>query len=338
MRERGLVAAVVAALVLLVVPLVVLLVVPLGLVPYVPDPPATEDASVAESDARPVVGDPAIAAAMTCDDAATPAVEVTHDVVAARMCAVDNRTTSWFGPQDSLHSGLTPLVELLAGLEPPPGSTAEERSLCTNDGGVAFDLRLALASGQVVSVPGDTGGCSTVTIGGVEVGGSDDVVATFMDALARQRRTGEPPARQVDLPLACGQDKPDRDHRLSFLGDPVDIVRAVTCWRPNADEVGPWRDQRPVPTRLLARLVEDVAARSDVQDHFGDPDCPGGLRGYYWQDLVGQTRWGDVVAVRGVCRELMASPARLWLPEGETEQRFWHPSPRAQRILDGLRG
>ena len=337
MRGRGLVAGALAAVVAALVLLVVLLVVPLGLVPYVPDPPSTEDAPAAESHAGPVVGDAAIAAAMTCGDAAMPTVEVTRDVVAARMCAVDNRTTSWFGPQDSLHSGLTPLLELLAGLEPLPGSTDEERYYCTDDGGVAFDLRLALASGQVVSVPGDTGGCSTVSIDGVEVGGADDVVATFMDALAEQRRTSEPPAQQVDLPLACGQDKPDRDHRLSFLGDPVDMVRAVTCWRPNADEVGPWRDQRPVAPRLLARLVDDIAAHSDVQDTFGDPQCPGGLRGYYWQDLVGQTSWGDVVAVRGVCRELMSSPARLWLPEGETEQRFWHPSPRAQRILDGLR-
>lgn len=333
MRGRGVVAGALAA----VVAALVLLVVPLGLVPYVTGPPSAGDAPSAERVVRLVVGDPTVAAAMSCDDAAVPAAEVTHDVVAARMCAVDNRITSWFGPQDSLHAGLAPLIELLAGLEPLPESTDGERHFCPDDGGVAFDLRLALASGEVVSVPGDTGGCSTVTIGGVEVGGSDDVVATFMDALGEQRRTGEPAARLLDLALACGQDRLDRDHRLSLLGDPVDLVRAVTCWRPNADEVGPWRDQRPVPPRLLARLVEDIAAHSDVQDTFGEADCPGGLRGYYWQDLVGQTRWGDVVAVRGVCRELMVSPARLWLPQDEAEQRFWHPTPRAQRVLDGLR-
>lgn len=330
MTRRGYVAGALAGLVLLVVPL--------GLVPYVLDPLSADEPVRRESRAQPVAGDAAVAAAMSCDDVATPAASAPTGVVAARMCAVDNRNASWFGPQDSLHVGLGPLVALLAGLEPLPASTDDDPVLCTSDGGIAFDLRLALASGEVVSVPGDTGGCSTVTIGAVEVGGSDEVVATFMDALARQRRTTEPPAALVDLPLACGQDEPDRDHRLSVIGDPVDLVRAVTCWRPNADEVGPWRDERPVPPRLLARLVADISAHSDEQDQLGTPDCPGGLEGYYWQDLVGQTRWGDVVAVRGVCRELLVSPASSWRPGDEhLGSRFWHPSPRAQRILDGLR-
>lgn len=330
MARRGYAAGAVAAIVLLVVPL--------GLVPYVLAPLSAGEPDVREPRARPVAGDPAVAASMSCDDAATPADTPPTGVVAARLCAIDNRITSWFGPQDGLHSGLAALVELLAGLEPLPESTDEDPVFFTSDGGVAFDLRLARASGEVVSIPGDTGGCSTVTVGGVEVSGSDAVVATFMDALAQQRRTSTPPTELVDLPLACGQDEPDRDHRLSFIGDPADMVRAVTCWRPDADEVGPWRDERPVPPRLLARLVEDIATHSDVQDQFDAPDCRDGLEGYYWQDLVGQTRWGDVVAVRGVCRELMTSPAELWHPGGEhLEERFWHPSPRAQRILDGLR-
>ena len=315
MTRRGYVAAALVALVLLVVPL--------GLVPHV---------------LAPLRADPGGAAAMTCDDPSAPAADVPTDVVAARMCATDEGLARWYAPQDSLHADLAPLVDLLGALEPVPESTDEERYFCTDDGGYGFDLRLALASGEVVSVPGDTGGCSTVRVGGEDVVGSDEVLATFLDALAAQRRTTEPPTTLVDLPLACGQDAPDADHRLSLIGDQVDLVRAVACWRPNADDVPPWRGERAVPSGPLARLVQDLATRSTRQDQFGTPDCPGGLPGYYWQDLVGQTRWGDVVAIRGVCRELMASPADFWQPGDEdAAQRYWHPSPAAQRILDGLR-
>ena len=51
---------------------------------------------------------------------------------------------------------------------------------------------------------------------------------------------------------------------------------------------------------------------SRCTDGLGEPDCPGGLDRYYTQDLVGLTRWGDVVAVRGACRESLAAPAELW--------------------------
>ena len=330
MTRRGYVAGALAVLVLLVVPL--------GLVPYVVAPVPADGPAARQALPRSVAGDPAVAESMSCSGSATPAAAVPGDVVATRMCAIDNRVTSWFGPQDGLHSGLGDLVEVLAGLEPLPESTDENRTFCTDDGGIAFELRLALAAGDVVSIPGDTGGCSTVTIGGRDVGGSDEVLASFLSALAEQRRTAQPPAALVELPLACGQDEPDRDHRLSLIGDPADFVRAITCWRPNAAEVGPWRGERPVPARELARLVEDISLRRDVQEQFSSPDCPGGKEGYYWQDLVGQTRWGDVVAARGVCRELLTTPARFWRPGDEDlEQYFWHPSPAAQRILDGLR-
>ena len=63
----------------------------------------------------------------------------------------------------------------------------------------------------------------------------------------------------------------------------------------------------------------------------GEPDCPGGLDRYYTQDLVGLTRWGDVVAIRGACREFLAAPAELWQQDPdrteEPQQPFWQPSP-----------
>lgn len=85
-------------------------------------------------------------------------------------------------------------------------------------------------------------------------------------------------------------------------------------------------DARPRVSQLPAAAGPLLVANTRPACGFGEPDCPGGLDDYYWQDVVGLTRWGDVVAVRGVCREFMTA-----LDE------FWQPTPRAQRILDGLR-
>ena len=256
------------------------------------------------------------------------------------MCDTDSGVATWFAPQDGLHEGLEPLLAVLTDAEAVPETSGSgDRYYCTDDGGYGFDLRLALGSGEVVSIPGDTGGCSTVRIGGADLVGSDEVLATFLEALAAQRADARPPAAVEPLDLGCRNAEPPVDHRLSLIGDPSDLVSAVTCWRPNADETPPWRDRKQVPVRALAVLVDDLTSHSRLAGEFGEPDCPGGLDDYYTQDVVGQTRWGDVVAVRGVCREFLASPAAFWqASDAVAEQPFWKPSPRAQRILDGLRG
>lgn len=285
-------------------------------------------------------GDPVVAAALSCDDDALPAEVVPQAVVAARMCDTDEGVASWFAPQDGLHADLAPLLGVLADAGRVPETHGSgDRYYCTDDGGYGFDLRLALASGDVVSIVGDTGGCSTVRIGGEDLLGSDEVLATFLGLLAEQRDGTTPPAPVRTLDLGCRNAEPPQDHRLSLIGDPADLVQAVTCWRPNADETPPWRDRRAVPARALAVLVDDLAARSRLAPGYGEPDCPGGLADYYTQDLVGLTRWGDVVAVRGVCREFLAAPGSFWSGDRDrTDQAYWRPSPRAQRILDGLRG
>ena len=284
-------------------------------------------------------GDPAAAAAISCTTVARPAEVVPTSVVAARMCHTDSGVASWFAPQDGLHADLAPLLAVLEDAEAVPETSGSgDRYYCTDDGGYGFDLRLALTSGDVVSIVGDTGGCSTVRIGGADLIGSDEVLATFLDLLAEQRESTTPLASVEPLDLGCRNAEPPEDHRLSLIGDPTDLVRAVTCWRPNADDTPPWQDRRDVPVRALAVLIDDLSAHTRLAREFGEPDCPGGLDDYYTQDVVGQTRWGDVVAVRGVCREFLASPAALWqASDPVAEQPFWKPSPPAQQILDHLR-
>lgn len=261
----------------------VLLVVPIGLVPFVV-PPMRAEAPAGPS--RLPDGNPALAASMSCSDTAEAVDEVPDDVVAARLCATDNGLVRWYAPQDGLHADLAPLVELLGTLGPVPPSTSGRRYVCPQDGGWAFDLRLALASGETVSIPGDTGGCSTVRIAGEDVVGADEVLAAFLDALTVQRRVSEPATDLADLPLSCGSDTTFGDHVASLVGDPREIVRAVSCTRPTGgDDVAPWG--RPVALRAadLALLLDGPCAGRSAVD----------------RDLVGQTRWGDVVVVRDVC-------------------------------------
>lgn len=324
MTRRGYVAGALAALVLLVVPL--------GLVPFVLAPLDAEAPAAAEQPRPPPVGDPAVAATMSCADDADPATEVPSDVVAARMCATENGLASWYAPQDGLHADLAPLVELLGALEPVPESTPEDRYFCTDDGGVGFDLRLALASGETVSVPGDTGGCSTVRIGGEDVVGSDEVLALFLESLAQQRAGTEPASDLEQPPLGCGSDTTFEDHVVSRIGDARDLVSAVSCSRPEGDDVPPWKEPVPVPDADVRDLTADMRRNTRTDLGWNDGACDD--RPVVWQDLVGQTRWGDVVVVRGVCDTYLISDVSSVAPE---DQEFWYPSPEAQRILDGLR-
>lgn len=269
---------------------------------------------------------------VSCDGTVPPARSVPTEVVAARLCATDAGLERWYAPQDTLRGDLRPLVDLLVGLQPLPGSTTEGRTFCPDDGGIGFDLRLALASGELVSLAGDTGGCSTVRVGDDDLGGSDGVVAAFVQALVAQRSRSDPPPSPVALHLGCGAGTWG-DHRLSLVGDPRELVRAVSCSRPSdGDDVASWG--RPVAVRPgdVALLVADMRARTSVGQDSDDGSCRD--RAPVDQDLVGQTRWGDVVAVRGACGSYLLSDVTAVAPG---DQELWHPSPRARRILEQLR-
>jgi hypothetical protein len=326
MGGRGYVAFGLAVLVLVVLPLALA-------APALWEDPIDGGAAARPSD---VDAAPAVSPALTCVGRARPAdaADVAPDrVVAARLCATDNGLSQWYAPQDSLHADLGPLVRGLAVLQPMPESTDDQRYFCPDDGGDGFDLLLALDSGEVVSIPGDTGGCSTVRIGGKDVVGSDGVLTTFLASLADQRAGSDPAGALQTLPLGCGSDGPFGDHVVSRIGDPRDLMSAVSCWRPDSKhDIGPWRGPTALTDGEVARLVADMRdhARRDLGWHYE----PCRDRPRIHQDLVGQTRWGDVVVVRGVCRTYLLSDVSSVAPE---DQAFWYPSPAAQRILDGLR-
>ena len=155
----------------------------------------------------------------------------------------------------------------------------------------------------------------------------------FLDGIADQRTMSEPPARLKALALGCGSDTTFKDHVLSRIGDPWDLVAAVSCWRPaGEDDVPPWADPIPVPEADVALLTDDMSGHTRTDLGWNNDACRD--QPVVWQDLVGQTRWGDVVAIRGVCDTYLLSDISAVAPE---DQEFWYPSPAARRILDDLR-
>lgn len=312
------------ALLALVVPLVSLVAVVRGERPA--PPPSDVDAFYA------------LDGELTCDSRVreVPALPLDAEPVAMLVCADPDGSKPWVAPADLVEGDLSRLRAVLDGLEEVPVEGVD----CTLQGGPAFDLLLRFSRDRYTRVHGDTGGCGFVTTASGRWFGAPEVLDAALAMVEEQRaHLPPPPGQALDAP-GCNT-VVDQDYARSLIGDPADIVSAVSCWRPNADEPPPWRGPRPIDPGELALLLEDMAANSTLQEGFDPPDCPGGLDHYYWQDLVGVTRWGDTVVIRGVCRELQVAPNRFWhgddTSEDTPEVPFWHPSPRAQRILDDLR-
>lgn len=321
MTRRGYVAGALVALVLLVVPL--------GLVPYVlaplnadREPPARRERPTLDA-----AGDRSTADAITCDaEAAPPAsLPLSGSLQGARLCATTPRYRAWTAPEP-LFESLDVLAAGLGRLEPP-----EKGTFCAQSGSYHYDLRLVV-DGEVVSLRTQPS-CLEFSVGGVDYWNTDEPFDAYLTALAQQRSRRDPPPLAPTTALDCTATPRGQDHRLSPLGDPRDMVEAVSCWRPDSkDDVGPWRGGAPVAPRDLAVLMGDIP--DHTRQDLGFDTGPCGNERYVWQDILGRTSWGDVVVIRGVCDTYLLSDGDDVVPE---DQDFWYPSPPAQRILDRLR-
>ena len=273
-------------------------------------------------------GDPAIAATLTCDGevAAPTALPLEGSLQAARLCARTPSYLPWTAPEP-LSEHLDVLAEALSQLEETP-----DDYMCFQSGGrYHYDLRLVV-DGEIVSLRTQPS-CLQFTVGGVDYLNTSEPFDAYLTALRAQRSRRAPPRLGPTTALDCHAGMPGQDHALSPLGDAVDMVEAVSCWRPDSkDDVRPWRVAVPVPSARLDTLLADMRVRTRSGPGFDENPC--GDDRYYWQDLLGRTRWGDVVVIRGVCDTFLPDSADTTTPE---DQEFWHPSPRAQRILDALR-
>lgn len=268
--------------------------------------------------------------ALSCDSEVTEVPEPVMDgePSALLICADAEGSTPWTAPADVVEGDLTPLLRVLADLEPAPG----QDYACTRQGGPAYDLLIRFSGTTYARVHGDTGGCGVVTSNGNDYFGADVVLDTAIALVEDQREEQrQPTAGPEPLDLSCRRVLTEQGPATSLTGSPADLVELVSCWQPNAPELGEWSEARarPADVRVLARDVGRHAAPGDARDL----RCPGGLERHYFQHLVGRTAWGDLVVIAGECRRFVVMDTR---PQGG-DSVVWRPTPRSQRILDSLR-
>lgn len=267
--------------------------------------------------------------APTCDSEVeqVPDLPLPTEPVAMLVCADLSNNDLWTAPADLVEGDLSALTDALAELEPAP----TDDYACTMVGGPAYDLLLRFSDDRYATVHGDTGGCSVVTVGSVEYFGAKKVLDTALALVEEQRSLTAPPEDVPPVDLSCDRMFTEVGTPTSYTGQPGNLVRLVSCWQPNAPELGPWTE-----TQVFASDVQLLARDIDRRGQpGGDPNglrCPGGLRHHYFQHLVGQTSWGDIVLVVGECRRFIVLD-----PRANGEEIVWRPSPIAQHLLDQLR-
>ena len=322
MTRRGYVAGTLAVLVLLVVPLA------LG---SLHTPADTKRDSSVDRAARVLLvatGDRRTAETITCESEAAPpqSLPLTGSLQGARLCATTPRYRRWTAPE-ALFDHLDVLAAGLARLEPAP-----EHAYCfQSSGSYHYDLRLVV-DGEVVSLRTQPS-CLEFSVGGLDYWNTDEPFDAYLEALATQRSEREPPPLRPTTALDCAATPRGQDHALSPLGDPLTMVEAVSCWRSDSKgDTPPWRDAVPIPPGELARMVAEM--RAEPRRDMGFDHDPCADQKWFWQDILGRTRWGDVVVIRGVCDTYLLSDVNSVAPK---DRDFWYPSPESQRILDGLR-
>lgn len=307
MRGRGLLVVGALALVALVLPAVAL-VSALGT-----DRPAPSVAGVDLACA--IEGD------LGCDTDVkpVPVLPLEAGPVALLVCADGGGSTPWTAPTDLVEADLSRLRAVLDGLEEAPAGDVA----CTRQGGPAYDLVLRFSRDRYARVHGDTSGCGFVTVASGRWFGAGEVFDTALSLVEQQRGDRPVPTALPEVPGCPAADRGGPPYSLT--GSAVDMVVAVSCSAPDAPEPPPPGPAVRVPTRALEVLTADLAARAEPLGRGGRYDCPGGDDALYYQVLVGRTAWGDLVSVAGQCHEFVLG------------DQVWYPSPRAQRILDGLR-
>lgn len=258
-----------------------------------------------------------------------PTLPLEAEPVALLVCADPDGSMGWTSPAEVVEGDLTNLVEVLAGLEPTPLEPYD----CTFQGGPGYDLLLRFSRDRYARIHGDTGGCGVVSTAAGDYFGADEVLDAALALVEEQRARRPEPTTLPDGPR-CPVDS-DVGPAYSLTGEITDLVVAVSCWRPDARDLPPFRDPVPVPTRELQALLADVEGNSEPLEMPGDYDCPGGPKQVYSQVLVGRTAWGDLIPLSGVCREFYVD---VWSQRpGDAPPRVWYPSPHSQQILDDLR-
>ncbi len=315
MTRRGWVAGCLAALVLLLVPV--------GLVPLITGHGQPRTTPISVDDYYALDGP------LTCESEVkeVPTLPLEAEPTALLVCADADGSMPWTAPTHLVEGDLSGLVTALSVLEPAPDQPYD----CTFQGGPAYDLLLRFSRNRFARIHGDIGGCGVVTVASGDWFGAQGVLDVVIAAVVEQRSRSKPPktVQRVDLDCNAGLESAS-GWPISLTGDVADLTRLVSCWQPGAPQLGAWTEAA-VPPEAVRILARDIARLASTSTDPAELRCPGGPRSHYFQQLIGQTAWGDFLMVPGECRRFYASMSSDEPPP------VWIPSPSAQRILDDLR-
>ncbi|MGI8994862.1 MAG: hypothetical protein ACR2FP_11200 [Nocardioidaceae bacterium] len=146
----------------------------------------------------------------------------------ARICPTGKGASAdWSAPLDALDTGIDELASMINGLPP------QTDEFCQGSGGLAYALTLQYSDGSLVTVRGDTGGCSDVVVGDTLRAGASGPLAKYFDLL----RGSAPVAVATPTDLTSALSGPN-------LRQPLDSPMAQTGhpsskWQPSAWQVSP---------------------------------------------------------------------------------------------------
>lgn len=243
------------------------------------------------------------------------------------ICADPDSSQPWTAPPEIIEGDLGELVDALGDLEEAPPAPRE----CTFGGGPAYDLLLRFSRNRFARIHGDVGGCGVVTVASGEWLGAKDVLDAALAIVEAQRERRQPSADVAPMDLSCDNLGARFGPPLSYTRDLAQTVRIVSCWQPDDRELGAWQQAEATPAEVRT-LVRDALRNASPDNDSTRLGCPGGKRTRYFQHLLGQTAWGDLLMVAGMCRTFQVTDV-----EGDEPAAVWRPSSRSQRILDNLR-
>lgn len=236
--------------------------------------------------------------------------------VRAQLCPAGG-AGSFQPPRDLLETGLD---ELIVRVNARP--MKDPTSFCTQELGIAWTVLLEYADGTVASATGENYGCERLDLGrppdlpdNRSRVGATQVYQMYLELLAAQRATREPPG--AETPLPCPSYEPDGPGFSPVRPDPkaLGLTSAVLCWKSETLTETPYQSAE-LDARLVDMINADLAERVSEEHDAGE--CSVEQR----VDIVGQNAWGDRIRIPGVGCGWFGVGDWFWQPSADVRERF----------------
>lgn len=247
--------------------------------------------------------------------------EVPAGALLARVCPTGiGGSAVWSPPLDALTTNVDSLVATVNALPP------QTEEFCQGSGGIGYALTLQYDDGGLVTIRGDTSGCSEVVLGDTVRAGATNLLETYFDLLRAQRRQESPPAQVA--PASCPEVSDEPFVSPMAMTKMPEFSVAMVC----AETIAGRRLAAELTSRQVAVVKADLAERSLPQGATQPRrDCTFPARQVF---ILGSNVWGDRRALFGTCSD----GAGLEFAYDVADQpMIWRPSARVERLLVSLR-